>query len=242
MKLDPSFDISAARQTLDTQRRGSLANVLDVSSLGAVLEAARQIPRWTLVTRMGGKHLNLDAAAMDSLPAAQRAEFDARVAAETAAGFNYLYETFTIYDKWHAGVLRQEAPVLADLFAFLNSDAFLEPMRTILDAPSISFCDGQLTRYRAGHFLTTHDDAVDGKDRIAAYVLSLTEDWRDDWGGQLEFYGPDGQTETGFIPRLNALSLFKIPQPHAVTKVGGDITAHRLSITGWLRQGKDPGP
>jgi len=139
MKLDPSFDISAARQTLDTQRRGSLANVLDVSSLGAVLEAARQIPRWTLVTRMGGKHLNLDAAAMDSLPAAQRAEFDARVAAETAAGFNYLYETFTIYDKWHAGVLRQEAPVLADLFAFLNSDAFLEPMRQFSTRPQFHF-------------------------------------------------------------------------------------------------------
>jgi len=242
MKLDPSFDISAARRTLDTQRRGSLANVLDAPSLSAVLETATHLPRWTLVTRMGGKHLNLDAAAMEALPARQRAEFDQRVAAETAAGFNYLYETFTIYDKWHAGVLRQEAPVLADLFAFLNSDAFLEPARTILDAPHITFCDGQLTRYRAGHFLTTHDDAVSGKDRVAAYVLSLTEGWQDDWGGQLEFYDADGAAEVSFVPRLNALSLFKVPQPHAVTRVGADVTAHRLSITGWLRSGADPGP
>jgi len=242
MKLNPDFDIAAGQARLSRDRRGALPGLLDAASLEQLRAETDDIPRWTLVTRLGGQHINLDAAAMETLPSAQRAEFDRRVAAEAAAGFQYLYETFAIYDKWHAGVLREEAPAFADLFEFLNSDAFLGPMREILGAPDIAFCDGQLTRYRAGHFLTTHDDAVAGKNRVAAYVLSLSEGWQEEWGGNLEFYDSAGGLETRLVPRLNTLSLFKVPQPHAVTKVRGDIGAKRLSVTGWLRRGEDPGP
>lgn len=242
MRLNPDFDIAAARKRLSQDRRAALPDLLDAASLQHLRTGIAEMPRWTLVTRLGGQHINLDAAAMEALPAAQRAEFDRRVAAEAAAGFQYLYEAFAMYDKWHGGVLRDESPALADLFDFLNGDDFLAPMREILEAPDITFCDGQLTRYRAGHFLTTHDDAVSGKNRVAAYVLSLTEGWQEDWGGNLEFYDASGGLETRYVPQLNTLSLFKVPQPHAVTKVRGDIGAKRLSITGWLRRGDDPGP
>lgn len=242
MQLQASNDPLPADLLSAGGGRWRLPGFLAADSAERVRAAAQSIPRWTLVTRLGGKHLNLDAAAMAALPSAKRAEFDRRVAAESAAGFQYLYETFAIYDKWHAGVLREEAPVLADLFEFLNSDGFLDPMREVLDAPDITFCDGQLTRYRAGHFLTTHDDAVAGMNRVAAYVLGLSEGWQEDWGGNLEFYDASGGLETRLVPKLNTLSLFKVPQPHAVTKVRGDIGAKRLSITGWLRRGSDPGP
>ena len=51
--------------------------------------------------------------------------------------------------------------------------------------------DAQLTRYRQGHFLTAHDDHVEGKQRYYAYVLGLTDGWRIDWGGLLAFHGED---------------------------------------------------
>tara|TARA_R110002072_G_scaffold19558_6_gene72508 strand:- start:3 stop:731 length:729 start_codon:yes stop_codon:yes gene_type:complete len=242
MMISPDFDVSAATDVLRYKGRGSLPGLLAADSLAAVQAAIPAIPRWTLVTTLGGKHINLDAAAMDAMPPAQRAEFDRRVTADAVAGFQYLYETFAIYDKWHAGVLRGESPALADLFEWLNSEAFLAPMRDILDAPDIAFCDGQLTRYRAGHFLTTHDDGVAGKNRVAAYVLSLSETWQADWGGNLEFYSRDGSVEDAFTPTANTLSLFKVPHPHAVTRVADTVAAHRLSITGWLRHGADPGP
>lgn len=241
------FNLSAqgcaqAQNQMRALTRGQVDHALTATAQAAVLAAVARIPRWTLVTRLAGRHLDLDAAAMQALPKAQRAEFDLRVRAEAAQGFQYLYETYPLYDKWHGGVLADEAPVLAELFTALNSAAFLDPMRDLLDAPEISFADAQLTRYRAGHFLTTHDDGIEGKNRVAAYVLTLSEGWQGDWGGVLEFQLPDGRVTERFVPRGNTLSLFKVPQPHAVTPVASTVTADRVSVTGWLRSGRDPGP
>ena len=241
MKLSPSLDLETARVALRSGGRGRLSGVLDTKSLRQVTGAIGDVSKWLLVTRLAEKHLNLDAAAMRDLPPVQRAEFDARVAAAARAGFQYLYETYPLYDKAHAGILKDEAPVLAKLFAFLNSEAFLARMRDVLEAPQITFTDGQLTCYRGGHFLTRHDDGVAGKNRVAAFVLGLTDGWQGDWGGQLQFYDPAGNVEAAFVPRMNTLSLFKVPQPHAVSMVANYVTVPRLAITGWLRSGEDPG-
>lgn len=241
MKLSPSLDLDPARAALRADGRGRLNGLLDRAALCKLTAAISDVSKWLLVTRLAEKHLNLDAEAMRDLPPAQRAEFDARVAEAARAGFQYLYETYPLYDKAHAGILETEAPVLAKLFAFLNSETFLDAMRDVLDAPQITFADGQLTCYRGGHFLTRHDDGVAGKNRIAAFVLGLTSGWQSDWGGQLQFYDPDGNVEAAFVPRMNSLALFKVPQPHAVSMVANYVATPRLAITGWLRSGEDPG-
>ena len=97
------------------------------------------------------------------------------------------------------------------------------------------YCDAQATRYRKSHFLTTHDDAVEGKDRLFAYVLNFTRDWRPDWGGELLFFDEAGHVAAGFTPTFNALNIFRVPQPHAVSFVAPFAQAPRLSITGWIR-------
>jgi hypothetical protein len=99
----------------------------------------------------------------------------------------------------------------------------------------IDFVDAQATRYRPGQVLTGHDDAAEGKNRLYAYVLNLTRDWRADWGGVLAFEGADGHIEAGFVPAFNALNLFAVPMRHAVTQVASFAPRDRLSITGWLR-------
>lgn len=234
--------VPAAREAMALETRCQIPGVLDAQAHASVLEAVRAVPRWTLVTRLGGRHLDLDAAGMRQLPAAQRNEFDRRVRAGAKQGFQYLYETYPLYDIWHRGRLREEAPRLCDLFEAINGPTFLDTMRAVLGRPDIAFADAQLTRYRSGHFLTTHDDGVEGKNRIAAFVLTLSPEWREDWGGLLEFHGKDGVPAGRFVPRGNTLSLFKVPQPHAVTEVVKGIEAERISITGWLRSGTDPGP
>lgn len=239
-RLDPL--IADARMAMATGTRCQICGVLDAERHAAVLDAVKAVPRWTLVTRLGGRHVDLDADGMAKLLAAQQAEFHRRVRAEAELGFQYLYETYPLYDIWHRGRLREEAPLLCDLFERINSPAFLDPMREVLDRPDIAFADGQLTRYRGGHFLTTHDDGVEGKNRIAAYVLTLSPEWREEWGGVLEFYDDAGAACGRFVPRGNTLSLFQVPQPHAVSEVRPDIEGERISITGWLRAGEDPGP
>ncbi|GAA0360177.1 2OG-Fe(II) oxygenase family protein [Bowmanella denitrificans] len=232
-------DVSAARSDMDKLGRVRLPAVLTQQDLAALHQEIVQINNWNLVTRMQGRHLDLDANAMQMLPQAQLHEFQQRLAAEP--GFTYLFENYPVYDKWHAGQLAA-TPQLARLFSSLNSDAFLDNMRELLRAPDIGFADAQLTCYRSGHFLKLHDDAIEGKARVAAFVLSLTDNWQESWGGMLEFYGQDGQVTERFSPELNCLSLFKVPIPHAVSRVQPGIPNSRISVTGWLRSGRDPGP
>src|SRR3990167_7921754 len=100
--------------------------------------------------------------------------------------FAYLFETCPIYDIYHSGS-SHDHPIV-ETFEFLNGEPFLSFMRRLTGASDIAFADAQVTRYGPGHFLTTHNDAVDGKNRRAAFVLNMTPEWRADWGGHLNFF------------------------------------------------------
>ncbi len=240
ISLSGGIDIASVQRRLDAERRATIPGLLKTSSARSIADAAANVPNWTLVTRLAGRHMDLDAHGMTQLPDAKLVEFEKRVHAEAREGFQYLYETYPLYDKAHAGTLRTEAPALAELFDWLNGEEFLDLMRSVLGVPEIGFADAQLTCYRGGHFLTTHDDAVAGKNRVAAYILSLSEGWEPHWGGQLQFFSPAGDVEAALVPRFNTLSLLKVPQPHAVLPVAPYARLPRYSITGWLRTGHDP--
>ncbi|MDP3854566.1 2OG-Fe(II) oxygenase family protein [Phenylobacterium sp.] len=92
------------------------------------------------------------------------------------------------------------------------------------------------TRYRAGDFLAAHDDGVEGKNRLYAYVLNFTPAWRTDRGGLLAFHDADGHVAEAYVPTFNALNIFRVPQLHAVTQVASYAAGERLSVTGWIRE------
>jgi Rps23 Pro-64 3,4-dihydroxylase Tpa1-like proline 4-hydroxylase len=142
-----------------------------------------------------------------------------------------------IFDTRRLDMEPEDAPrdVVSEVTGFLNGPDFLAFVRTVTGDDRIDFADAQATRYRPGHVLTGHDDAAEGKNRLYAYVLNLTRDWRADWGGVLAFEGADGHIDEGFAPAFNALNLFAVPMRHAVTQVASFAPRDRLSITGWLR-------
>ena len=119
----------------------------------------------------------------------------------------------------------------------LNSEPALEMWRAITGVPEVAFVDGQATRYLPGHFLTRHDDDVEGKNRVAAYVLNLCPRWRPEWGGLLLFHDGEGDIARGLTPRFNALNLFAVPQLHSVSMVTRSAPFRRYAVTGWLRSG-----
>ena len=72
-------------------------------------------------------------------------------------------------------------------------------------------------------------------DRLTAYTLGLTREWRPDWGGQLLFHDEAGDVTRGHAPRWNTLTLFRVPQLHSVAPVAAYARGTRLSVVGWLR-------
>ena len=223
--------LAAIRERLSRTGRTQIDGVL-ASADAQTLYKAAAAAEYNVVTRRGTGHVDLPAAWLASLQPDQKVALGHAVQASAQADFQYLYDNHPIYDLVEAG---QAAPVWRDLLAFLNGPVFLNLMRDVTGEAQIALADAQLTRYRAGHFLTEHDDHAEGKNRFFAYVLNLTPVWRIEWGGLLAFHGVDGNVSEAFTPRFNTLNLLKVPSPHSVTQVALSAGAERISVTGWLR-------
>lgn len=185
-----------------------LHDVLEPAYAEALRQCLLHWPQWALVAIIGGQHRNFDAAAMDQQPPARRAEFDALVSAQAQVGMQYLYERYPLRD---AGRPPPEQPLLRELHDLLAGEPFLAMLRTLTGQSQINFADAQATRYRRGHYLTQHDDAAEGKHRVAAYVLGLTRGWRADHGGLLQFVDDAGRVDETLLPGFNTLTVFAVP-------------------------------
>ena len=233
-----SIEPSAQPIAIAYRRRAHIPDFLRAPDAHALHSALTALPRWNTVTRSGDRHLDLDAAGLGQLAPGDQIRFEHAVHEGARRGFQYLFDNYPIADAYYAGTIVSEE--LGRLFEFLNSPETIAFAREVTGIPDIEFADAQATRYRPGHFLTEHDDAVDGKNRCAAFVLNLTRDWRADWGGLLMFIGDDGHVEEAFTPKFNALNIFTVPQRHCVSVIAPFAPTVRLSVTGWFRSGEDP--
>lgn len=227
-------DLSALKSLFAETGRVLVPNLLTEAAAEAVLDAIVKQATWTLVTRVEGQHRAFDAAGMDQVAGPQREAFDTLVAAEARAGFQYLFERYQLMDEFPKG--RVPDGPLQELAELLSGDDFVDLLKAINGVRGACFVDGQVTRYRAGHFLTEHDDDEPTMGREAAYVMNFTKEWRADLGGLLQFLGPEGHVAEAFVPRFNTVALFKTPAPHAVSSVSAFADQPRLAVTGWLRR------
>jgi SM-20-related protein len=229
--LHPALDLDAARATFARERRVQLSPFLTDDSAAALAEHLAARDDWTLVVNAGAKTFEIDRAGQAALSPEQRAGLDQRIEAVARDGFQFRFESIRVPDEDEARVAA-DTP-LAALARFLSTRTTRDALRHVTGFEAIDFADAQATRYDAEHFLTGHDDDVDGKHRHAAYVLGMSPHWRIEWGGLLLFH--DGAEVRGWAPRFNTLSLFAVPQLHSVSLVAPFAGAPRLSVTGWLR-------
>lgn len=225
-------------ESFSLKGRLHLEEFLSISSANRLFDSVRHYPHWNLCTRLQQQHMDMDATITDNWPTNKMQELLKFVHDAAQSEFQYLYKTVPVYDLFHQQ--SKVHAVISEIYQSLNSKPLLSFFRAITGCPDIGFVDCQITCFEQGHFLTNHDDAVAGKNRVAAYVLNLTHDWQPDWGGALHFYNDKGHTEQAFMPRFNALNLFSVGQPHAVGYVTPFAGKKRYAITGWLRSGRDP--
>ncbi len=206
-------------------------NVLSTEFAKAVLARAQSWTEWNLVTRIGDAHKAFDAKAMSELPVDKSEAFLAMVHAQARSGFQYLYERYPLDDRARMGLLTD--PILAQALQSVRSAAFIALLKQITQIGDLEDTDLQLSRYRAGHFLTGHDHSHAPGLRRAAFVINLTQNWRADFGGILQFIDADGHIERAFTPSFNAMALFRVPKPQAVSAVPAFVDKPRFALTGW---------
>lgn len=238
MRLGSGYDMEALTSAYRAKRRLHVPNFLDAADAAWVHAEIAAVPRWNFVIFAHGKHTDLDAEGWARLDAETKRKTQAIVYERANLEFAYMHYKLSLYDRYHKGPAL--TPALRQLFEFLNGPQFLAFARTLTGADDIAFADAQLTAMGPGHFITVHDDALEGKNRRAAYVLNLTPEWREDWGGYLNFFDDAGHIVDGFKPSFNALNIFTIPARHSVGVVSPFALKPRIVISGWLRAGADP--
>ncbi len=226
-ELNQGLDSARLSEAFREHGRLQITNFLSVTSATALYDELRGSQAWRLTVNRGEeiRHFNLDELA--GWPEDRLQLLDRAVTMGGRFGFQFRYDVIRVGET--------ATPLLAALPGFLSSPELVEFMRTVTGASDIAFADAHASRYRPGHFLTTHDDHVDTMGRRAAYVLNLTPEWRPDWGGLLQFYDQMGTVTRGFTPGFNVLNIFRVPQPHSVTWVTPLAAEPRYAITGWLR-------
>lgn len=215
----------------------SVPGLLTPSAAAGLREAVEGEGAWVEIFRAGETVYEMPHATFLGLPNDQKDDLRRLVEQSAKGGLQYRYRTVRVCEEPQ---VRAESGRPIDRFTdLLNSPEALALLRAITGNAEISLVDAQATDYRAGDFLTTHDDAIEGKHRRAAYVFGLTTGWQADWGGLLLF--EKGDRVTGYIPDYNALRLFAVPARHHVSMVSPWVEARRLSITGWLRAASPEG-
>lgn len=192
---------------------------------------ANEVP-WGLAERGAGDARVVRPAEQAAWGEAGYAARLAELAVQAKSGYAFAYDSYMMIEAYAQPALGQP-PLLKFVVEFLNSPQFIAFARALSGDPSVRRVSAQATRYRPGHFLKRHTDAHSGEGRRLAYVINLTRRWEADWGGQLQFLDREGRVLESFLPRFNALSLFRVPADHLVSLVAPWATEDRLAITGW---------
>lgn len=213
-------------------------NVLPSENANRIHKGLIEKTPWSLGFNDGGKHIDLSATQLTTMPKQSVNQLQQAIFGRARDGFQYCYSSYPIYDAYEAGL--NPGHVLHHFYEWMNGEEFLEFARTSTGFDDISFVDAQATRYMPGHFLTTHDDTVEGKNRRAAYIFNFTPSWCVDWGGVLQLMDESGNVRRGLVPSFNALNILAVPQRHNVSLVAPFAGGMRLSVSGWLRYGDKP--
>ncbi|MFN2098644.1 2OG-Fe(II) oxygenase [Altererythrobacter sp. MF3-039] len=214
-------------------KTGSTAidNFLTDDAAESLLLELQSVGRWQEIFTGNGKTYEMSAADFEELSDEQRANITLLTHTAALDELQYRYRSIRVSED---PAERADRGLAIDKFSdLMNSPATLQYLRGVTGLEAIDFVDAQATAYRAGSFLTNHDDDVEGKNRLAAYVFSLTPHWSMDWGGLLLL--ESGKSVSGFIPAFNSLRIFSVPIKHCVSVVAPWVEETRYSITGWLR-------
>lgn len=236
-RLHPALDVDALRARYARGGRVRIERFLVDEDAVRLREHLVQRQDWLQVINAGDKLFELDRPTRAGMTNRQRSALDDAVADGARNGFQYRYESIRVPDG-RAARAALDSP-LADFVRWLSGEEVMAVLRTITGAGDIRYADAQATAYAPGDLLTSHDDAVVGKDRRAAHVFGLTANWRPEWGGLLLFHEADGRIG-GQVPAFNSLDLFAVPQLHSVSAVHASAAYRRYSVTGWLRAQAQP--
>lgn len=230
--INNDLNINFYRQQLVQNTRVQIPGFLQEDAAEKLHQCLKNEISWGLAERSNGVSQTLDSDSYSTLSDAEKKALFEKAYEKARTEFQFSYDSYmmirAVKEGWNPGL------ILNSVLEFLNTPEFLFFARRISGEPMINAVSAQATRYRAGQFLTRHQDKEVNENRVCAYVINLTKNWDSDWGGLLQFHDQHDRLIETFVPYWNHLSLFRVPQSHTVSLVTPWACEERLAITGWF--------
>jgi Rps23 Pro-64 3,4-dihydroxylase Tpa1-like proline 4-hydroxylase len=232
--INPALDPARLSADFAASGRLQVPDFLDATTAGYLHRLLQENNDWYLSYNEGSENFESDLAEFAALAPSAQQRFMSNLYGRARQGFQYVFRQYYISQALALG--EQPGHPMHQVHQFVNSPGFLRFMRTLTARDDIVKSDSYASWYGPGHFLTAHDDRHATHDRVAAYVISMTRDWNENWGGYLAFYDDAGNIEQAFKPTFNTLNIFSIPKKHAVQLVAPFAGHARTSYLGWLQR------
>ena len=229
LALNPALDAAAIRRDFAAHGRVRIPEFLVEEPLRALHGAIVARDDWLQLMNMPAGIVELSRDARAAMSENETRALHRQIDERACLGFQYCHEGLRIPPPGPC-----DADSLQTFARLMAGTAMLRFLEQVIGRGGLGFTEGQATAYAPGDFLTCHDDEVQGRNRVAAFVLGLTPRWRPEWGGLLLFHADDDAHVTGHVPRFNTLDLFSVPQRHSVSTVTSAAPGRRLALTGWL--------
>ena len=230
--LNPALDPAAFAQRFAMERRLQIRGIFAPEAAERIHTCLSRETPWSLLYNDGEKIARLSPEQLRAMPAPEKSARATGVLQRARGAFQYVYNSYQTVESYLAR--KDPGLFLHTVYEYCNSPEMLDFLRAATGIPELLKCDSQATLYAPGHFLKAHDDDVNERShRRIAYVLGFAKDWDPDWGGILQFYDQEHNVTHAMVPRFNVLSIFSVPQFHAVSYVVPYAPIGRYSITGW---------
>lgn len=241
LRLNPALDVEAHAAAYARDGHVQIPDVFEEEVALYLTDLLERTIDWDLVyldAQMRGISLTRAQQAAMGQQELQRVMGELRQRAGRALGLLYL--GYNMVPAYLSG--RDPGHPIHRVTEFVNSPEFRDFGARVTGQPGVKKADAQATLYRPGDFIGLHDDTGwESGNRLSAYTLGFTRDWRSDWGGQLLLHDERGDVERGLLPRWNALTFFRVPRLHSVAPVAAYAQWARISIVGWLRDDEAAG-
>jgi SM-20-related protein len=227
-----NIDMERAKAAYAFQRRLQVRDIFNDISAEAIHDCLIRDTPWGFAYWDGAATCILNKDETDSITRsrARRIAQDVQDRAKSGA-FSFAYHCYPITRQVAANT---DTPLLIDvLFDFLNSRDVLDTVCELTGEERLCRADASATLYAANQFQSIQNDAG-AYDRRIGYMLNFSRDWREDWGGYLQFFNDDGDITQAFKPRFNSLDLFERSQRHSISAVPPHAPNGRLAISGWF--------
>jgi SM-20-related protein len=233
--LNASIDTETAKAQFAFQRRVNIPDFFTVETADRIHRCLMTATPWGFAYLDGEERRIMHRRELESITRSRSDRIAKTITAQAGAGnTSYGYFCYPIFDAVKSGWNMELA--LHAVYENLNQAPLQDLVKAISGKKNIALAECEATLFSHQHFATSRRETITpartSNARRIAFALNFTRDWREDYGGYLQFYSKNGDICQAYKPSFNSLTLFETPQDHSISYVAPFASIGRLTISG----------